>query len=682
MVTTGVLSGFMNDIGVAALLLPVVMDIARRTERSPSRLLIPLAFGSLLGGLMTLIGTPPNLLISDALGESGLRPFEMFDYTPVGIFVMVAGVVFMALVGRHLLPKHDLTKALTSLDASKLGLVYGLEERMYLLNIPPDSQLSGKTLVESRFGAILGLNVIAIIRGGHLSLAPQPDQVIQKGDQLLVTGRMDRLNDFQKHPHLQIAREDFSVEQLITTDVTLAEIELSREFSHLGETLQQIDFRQRYGVIVLSIWREGKPTHAEFDDLPLKSGDSLLIQGERLQIDNLINVGGINISEAEKAKVSRLHKHLMSVYIPVDSSLVGKTLAESRLAEAFGLAALGILRAGEVSLLPSAGTTFKANDTILVRGDVESLTVLGELEHLEIEDQSAPALSELESSKVGLAEVVLSPHTTLTGKTLRQLHFREKYGLNVVAIWRGGKPHRSQLRDLALRFGDALLLHGPWEKLRLLASDPDFLVLVEEMQEAPRLKKAPLALLVMAGVLLPVILGWLPIYVAAVAGAALMVLTGCLSMEEAYRYIEWKAVFLIAGMLPLGIAMQQTGTARYLAEGVVAFVGGMGPLAILIALFVLTALASQVMPNPAVAVLLAPIALNAAADLGISPYPLMMGVAISASAAFLSPVAHPVNVLILGPGGYQFRDYLKVGVPLTLVILLVVLLVLPIFWPF
>jgi di/tricarboxylate transporter len=186
----------------------------------------------------------------------------------------------------------------------------------------------------------------------------------------------------------------------------------------------------------------------------------------------------------------------------------------------------------------------------------------------------------------------------------------------------------------------------------------------------------------MAGILAAVILDLLPIAIAALFGVVLMLLTRCLTMEEAYAAIEWKAVFLIAGMLPLGIAMEQTGAARFLAEGMVALVGDLGPLAVLAGLFILAALASQVMPNPAVAVLVAPIALNTANDLGISPYPLMMAVAISASAAFLSPVGHPANVLVMGPGGYRFADYTRVGVPLTLVVLAVALIVVPVVWPF
>jgi di/tricarboxylate transporter len=161
-----------------------------------------------------------------------------------------------------------------------------------------------------------------------------------------------------------------------------------------------------------------------------------------------------------------------------------------------------------------------------------------------------------------------------------------------------------------------------------------------------------------------------------------MIITNCLTAEEAYRAINWKAIFLIAGMLPLGIAMEQTGAAQFLADGMIGLTGRLGPLAVMAGFFILAALTSQFMPNPAVAVLLAPIALSSASNLGISPYPLMMAVAVSASAAFLSPVGHSANILVMGPGGYRFSDYLKVGIPLTLVVLVVVLLVMPLVWPF
>jgi di/tricarboxylate transporter len=681
MLLVGVLSGFMNDIGVAALMLPVVVDIARRTGRPPSRLLMPLAFAALLGGLNTLIGTPPNILVSEALRQYGLEPFHMFDYTPTGVVVMVAGIAFMVLVGRHLLPSRDI-KDLTEEPQAAPGEVFGLRERLFVVFLPPDSPLAGKTLAQSRLGAALGLNVLAILRSDGNRLAPGPAAFLRPGDRLLVEGRSDRLSELRGRRTLIIEDDHLAAERLLSAEVEMAELALAPQSSLLGQSLEQIGFRGRFGVIVLAIQRGGGVVRTNLDELPLQRDDVLLIQATREQLDLLRTESEFTLSRIDSAADYHLEDRLMAMRVPEDSSLVDRTLVESRLGDSFGLGVMGIIREGATQLMPAADERLAAGDLLLVKARPADLETLEGLQGLEPNGEAPPDLSELESEHVGLMEVALSPRTTLAGKTLRQILFRDKYGLSVLAIWRGGRAYRSNLRDMELRFGDALLLYGPRERLRVLGLEPDFLVLTEAGQETPRLNKAPLALLIMAAVLTPVILDVLPIAIAAVAGVVLMVLTGCLTMEEAYQAIEWKAVFLIAGMLPLGIAMEQTGAARFLAEGVVGLVGPLGPLAVMGGLFVLAALASQVMPNPAVAVLLAPIALNTASDLGISPYPLMMAVAVSASAAFLSPVGHSANVLVMGPGGYKFADYTKVGIPLTLVTLGVVLLVLPIFWPF
>lgn len=311
-----------------------------------------------------------------------------------------------------------------------------------------------------------------------------------------------------------------------------------------------------------------------------------------------------------------------------------------------------------------------------------SILLVKGIEGVFIQDPSLhPDPSMIEDDHVGLVEVILSPHSVLSGMTLRQIHFREKYGLTVLAVWRKGKAYRSGLRDTALEFGDALLLYGSWKKLTVLGREPDFLVLTETAQEPPREDKAKIALTIMAAVLLPVMAGWVPIYIAVVMGAAFMVLTKCLTMEEAYRFIEWKAVFLIAGMLPLGTALDQSGAARLLAEGVVGTLGPFGPYAVLFGLLVITFLATSIIPTSALVVLMVPIALKTSASLGISPYPLMMGIAMAASSSFTSPISHPANVLVMGPGGYRFIDYMKVGVPLTLVILVVLMLIIPVLWP-
>ncbi|MBM4458286.1 MAG: TRAP transporter large permease subunit [Chloroflexi bacterium] len=678
------LSAFMNNIGVAALLLPVVVDVARRTGRPPSKFLMPLAFAALLGGLVTLIGTPPNILISEALRDANLRPFLMFDFAPVGLAVMLAGIIFMAVVGRHLLPSHDIVRDFQTADRSPLQPFHDFRERLFMLRLPAETALVGKTLAESRLGSALGINVIAIIRNGRTQLAPGPETILRASDRLLVEGRLEQVSEFRSRRHLVVEQGKLDVEALMSPEIGMAEVSLSPRSALVGQTLEQLDFRRRFGVNVLAIWREGIPRRTNLRNLPLQLGDVLLVQGPQARIEDLRNDANFLVSAAGQADVYRLHERLVAVTVPAESALIGKTLAESRLGDAFGLTVLGILRAGMTHLMPAAEEHLQAGDTLLVEGRPEDLLTLRGLQDLEIEREATPPmdLSGPESEQVGLAAVVLSPLSTLTGKTLRQLHFRDKYGLSVLAIWREGQAYRSNLRDIALRFGDALLLHGRREKLRVLGSEPEFLVLTQEAQEPPLSNKALLSALIMAGVLLPVILGWAPIAIAAVVGVVLMVMTGCMTMDEAYRAIEWKAIFLIAGMLPLGIAMERSGAARFLADGMVAAVGGLGPLAVVAALFILGALSSQVMPTLAVAVLLAPIALNTAHDLGISPYPLMMTVAISASAAFLSPVGHSANALIMGPGGYRFTDYIKVGAPLTLVVLLTTLLTLPRVWPF
>jgi len=681
MILVGVLSGFMNDIGVAALMLPVVVDIARRTGRPPSRLLMPLAFAALLGGLNTLIGTPPNILVSEALRQYGLEPFHMFDYTPTGVVVMLSGIAFMVLVGRHLLPSRDI-KDLPENGREAPGEFYGLLERLFVICLPDDSTLDGMTLAQSRLGAALGLNVLAILRANQNKLAPDPAAILVCGDRLLVEGRPDRLDELHGSHTLILEENHLAAAQLLSAEIDMAELELSPKSSLPGKTLEQIDFRHRFGVVVLAIQRGSGVVRTNLEKLPLQMGDILLVQGLKERLEVLKDESDLIVSPPDDLAIYNLEERLTAMRIPPDSTLVGKALNESRLGDAFGLGVMGIIRDGATRLIPGPEERLAAGDLLLIKGRPDDLLTLEGLQNLEIDDQAPPALSELESEHVGLVEIALSPRTTLTGKTLRQIHFREKYGLSVLAVWREGRAYRSNLRDMALRFGDALLLYGRRERLRMLGQEPDFLVLTEAAQEAPRINKAPIALLIMAVVLVPVILDLVPIAISAIAGIIMMILTGCLTMEEAYESIEWKAIFLIAGMLPLGIAMEQTGAASFLAEGMVDMVGGLGSVTVMAGLFILAALASQVMPNPAVAVLLAPIAYNTATDLGISPYPLMMAVAVSASAAFLSPVGHSANILVMGPGGYRFADYTKVGIPLTLVVLVIVLVAVPIFWPF
>jgi di/tricarboxylate transporter len=685
MVTAGVMSAIMNNVAVAALMLPVVMDIARHTQRPPSRLLMPLAYGSLLGGLTTQIGTPPNILVSDALRDAGLQPFTFFDFTPVGLIIMCAGVAFMILVGRHLLPRRDVAKEASTGKPNDWQAQYDLQERLFNIRVPRNSILAHKTLAQIRMGSVLGWNIIGITRGDRTFLTPGPTDTLRAGDRLTVEGRIEALNELKNWRQLEVQEGGIDLERPYSGAIKLGEVMLPVNSRLVGSTLNSMNFRSRYGLNVLAIRRNDYVKRTSLQDEPLQHGDLLLVAGPEEQLKQLEDESGFEqfryVDRSELTDVYHLHEQLMVMQIAPDSALIDKTLKESRLGDALGSRVLGILRNDEPIIMPEPDEVLRAGDRLVVEGRMRDLENLQGLEELEIERRTNTDVEKLVSGDVGILEAILSPQTRLEGKTLRQINFREKFGLNVLALWRRGQSYRSNLRDVDLRFGDALLLIGPRSKLELLGREPDFIVLTATAQEPLRLEKMKFSILIMAGILLPVIIGWVPIYIAAVVGAALMVLSGCLTMDEAYRQIEWKAVFLIAGMLPLGTALDQTGAAKLIAEAVVALVGPYGPNAIMLGLVALTFLATCFVPTAALVVLMAPIVLNTCANMGLSPNGLMMAIAMAASASFTTPISHPANILVMGPGGYRFADYLKVGGLLTLVILVVIMVVMPLFWP-
>jgi di/tricarboxylate transporter len=503
MATVGVMSGVMNNVGATAVLMPAVVSISRKARVSASKLLMPLAFGSLLGGMTTLIGTPPNILVSDVLSQAGYEPFSLLDFAPIGLVALVLGVIYMALIGLRRLPEQTAVEMMAS-TGEHVDLVdsYRLGERLFRARIPAGSRLVGQRLAESGLREEFDLTVIGLERRGKLSLGLDKDTILQRGDVLLIEGMVDNL-----------------------------------------------------------VWAEAT---------------------------------------------------------------------------------------GWVDVQPEVG----------------------------VEDH------DLQSEVVGIAEVLLSPRSGLVGKTLAEILFREKYSLTVLAILRDGRPRRTGLVDLPLRFGDTLLVQGPRQKIRILQREPDFVVMGDvEVAPMVRARRAPVAIGLLVLMLVPVIAGWLPIAASALLAGILMVITGCLTMDEAYQSIEWKAVFLVAGTLPLGIAMQETGTAEYLAGFLVDTLGGLHPLALLAGFFILTNLLTQFMSNAASTMLIAPIAIGASQQIGSEPYALLMTIAVAASAGFLTPVAHQSNVLVMGPGGYRFGDYFKSGLPLDLLTFVVTVLIVPLIWP-
>lgn len=514
---TALLSGIMSSTGTVAVMLPVVVTLAWRARISPSKLLIPLSFASLLGGMLTLIGTPPNVVVSELLTAQGREPFGFFAFTPVGGAVAAVGIAFMVVVGRRWLPSRapsDPGVRQERLSLTELADRYGLPATVFRLHLPAGHECIGARLADLHWPDRYHVQVLAIDAEPD---APRPrtrrsaskrvdaDTVIEDGDRLLVQGHPDHLH------------------------------ELVRDHGMRLEVLDRFD-----------------------DDV-----------------------------------------------LPHD---------------------------------------------------------------------------------LGVIEVLPTPRSRWLDHTLAELHFRERFRVQVVAVQRGGATVDEGLAQLRLRFGDTLLVQGPRSAIEALRREQGDAVVLAEPEDTAvsraAARRAPVAIAIMLAMLVVMTFGWLPTVVAAGLAAIAMLLTGCLSMEQAYRSMSWESLVLIAGILPMATALEITGGMQLVVDGLVGAIGPYGPLALLVGLFLLTSLASQVISNTATAVLVAPIAYQSAVTLGISPYPLLITVALAASTAFATPVASPVNTLVLSAGQYRFGDFLKVGVALQALVLIVMVLVVPLLFPF
>lgn len=496
------LSLFMNNIAAASVLLPAVLGAGRQARVHRARLLMPLAFGTLLGGMATLF-TTTNIVTSSLLREHGLRGFGMLDFAAVGLPLLIAGVGYLVLWGRRLLPQPAEPPPAARPARTDLVEVYDLNDYLFRARVPAGSPL-------------------------------------------------------------------------------------------VHERLEESGFRERYGVTLAGVERDGRLSLAPPMDLVFRADDVLLLAGDAQQL--------------ERRRVE-----------------------------------------GELEILPPR--TWQEGD--------------------------------LESEGITMAEAMLAPRSRLVGQTPGGVRFHRRYGLTVLAIWRGGRQIYVGLHDLVLRLGDALLVQGPRDRVALLRDDPDLILLTGREKEAPAPVKGKgwLSLAVFVGTLLVANASALPMAEVMLCGALAMVLLHVLTMEQAYQAIEWRLVFLVAGMLPLGIAMTKTGAAAVLAQGLVVLLGPAGAPAMLVGLMIVTVALSQAMKGAAVAAVMVPIAIEAARLTGADPRSLAMGVALATSMAFVTPLGHPVNILVMGQGGYRFRDYVRVGLPLTVLLLLVTALVLPRFWP-
>jgi di/tricarboxylate transporter len=528
MVAVAFLSSFMSDTGTVAVLLPAVIILARSARVAPARLLIPLAVGSLVGGASTLIGTPPNIIVSDLLAEAGETPFNFFSYTPMGIVLVIAGTLYMLLIGRKLLPdreSHIDTQAVKT--PQELVDLYRLPDNLFRLRVRRGSKLVGHTLEAAQLG-------------------------------------------------------------------------------------------QRYNVSVLEIRRREEPRPA--------------VQIARLQ-------------PRPGAKPRR------------------------------------------ASLIPGPDSVIELDDVLMVKGDVDDVSQAAATWDLGVqparqEDEEQTLLNE----EVGVAEVVLPPRSELIGKTVVEARFGSTYSLSVLGVVTSAAPDQVQdVKTTRLRFGDILLVQGPWQNILALKHyRRDFIIIgqPEESIGAPNRDKAIIALLILLGMLVLMITDAVPLVLASSLAALAMVLTGCLTMDDAYQAVDWKSIMLVAGMIPMSVALTKVGLVDVIANGLVDGLGGYGPLAILVGLFLLTSVFTQFISNTATTVIIGPIALAAAGNLGVTPQAFLMAVALAASTAFATPVASPVNTLVMGAGNYRFADYMKVGVPLIFIAAVLTAVLLPRLFPF
>ncbi|WP_105283864.1 SLC13 family permease [Escherichia fergusonii] len=512
MLTVAGLGAFMSSTGVVAIFIPVVLSVSMRMQTSPSRLMMPLSFAGLISGMMTLVATPPNLVVNSELLREGFHGFSFFSVTPIGLVVLVFGILYM-LVMRFML-KGD--------NPAQQG--EGWKRRTFR-DLIKEYRLTG--------------------RARRLAIRP--------GSPLV------------------------------------------------GQRLDDLKLRERYGANVIGVerWRRFRRV--------------------------IVNVNGVSEFRAR------------------DVLLIDMSAADVDLRQF----------CSEQLLEP-----------MVLRGEYFS-------------DQALD---------VGMAEISLIPESELIGKSVREIGFRTRYGLNVVGLKRDGVALEGSLTDEPLRLGDIILVVGNWKLIGMLAKQGrDFVALnmpAEVSEASPAHSQAPHAIFCLVLMIALMLTDEIPNPIAAIIACLLMGKFRCIDAESAYKAIHWPSIILIVGMMPFALALQKTGGVDLVVKGLMEVGGGKGPYIMLGCLFVLCAVIGLFISNTATAVLMAPIALAAAKTMGVSPYPFAMVVAMAASAAFMTPVSSPVNTLVLGPGNYRFSDFVKIGVPFTIIVMAVCLVIIPVMFPF
>jgi len=375
-------------------------------------------------------------------------------------------------------------------------------------------------------------------------------------------------------------------------------------------------------------------------------------------------------------------QYLTEAVVVAESPLIGKTLTDTPLANQPKARVLEVIRAGDPVRMPLNKIVLERGDRLRLATPLSSVIEINSLEGVEISPKSKLGLELVGSQKAVVVECVVGPQSSLIGRSVRGVNFRRRYGVLVLAVHRKGVNLREDFADVKLRYGDTLLVEGPEAAVRDLRDGRDFLLLLDVPHEAKRRRKQWLAVGITSAVVTLAALNVMPIAALAVLGALAVVFAGCLDTEEAYESIEWKVLFLIFGMLALGVALEKTKGAEFIAHGLIRGLGSLGPIAVLAAIVVGASVLTSFLSNNAVAVLLTPIVIQAAVALRVSPRPFIIAVALGASACFATPIGYQTNTLVYGAGGYLFRDFIRVGMPLNIMLWILASALIPVFWPF
>ncbi|MCC5856087.1 MAG: anion permease [Idiomarina sp.] len=561
-----VMSAFMNNVGAMALLMPVAIQLASRLGIAPGQVLMPVAFGAILGGMTTLIGTPPNLIVAGFRSEYAEQSFGMFSFTPVGAAVALGGVLFLAAVGWRLVPVRE--------------------------RVDADSFDTGRYLTEVR-----------VVQGGKAE------------------------------------------------GLTIWELEKALEDSDAQ---------------LLGMVREGERVITPHWNKKLQAGDLLMIEAEPENLSQMLQAIGLRLLEnVRPAKEDESELCEVKSVEPLAEGGAEHSSASSPQPEP------------TEAVRKFGGKWFDRRVTVSSDRTLRGLQV--GMKDPSQEQKETPRGSD--SSEIVLVEMVVLPDARLVGQTAQDLKLRSRHGLNLLAISRGGKQSIERLRRTKIAAGDVILMQGEPDRLASFASNFGCLPLAERTIRVPSRRRALLATLIMLFAVGGAAFGLMPAALSFGAGVVAIMALRLLPLRQVYESIDWSVVVLLAALIPVAGAMSTTGAADWLANGLLEYVAQGHTLIALALILILSMTLSDFMNNAATAAVMCPIALSAAQQLGVNPDAYLMGVAVGASCAFLTPIGHQNNTLILGPGGFRFGDYWKLGLPLEVIVIAIALVLLPIVWP-